>query len=155
MRKASAKKRPIEGDPKFNDLLVTQFVNNLMWQGKKSLAFRIFYDAIELVEKHNAEEKGIDVWKKALSNVSPSVEVKSRRVGGSTFQIPMEVRPDRKVSVGIKWLIKYSRERKGKSMAEKLAAEINAAAKGEGASVKKKEDVHRMADANKAFAHFK
>jgi small subunit ribosomal protein S7 len=155
MRKASARKRPLEADPKFNDTLVTRFVNNLMWQGKKSTAFEVFYNAIELVEKSTKEENGLETWKKALANVSPSVEVKSRRIGGSTFQIPTEVRPDRKISVGIKWLIRYARERKGKTMAEKLSAEIVAASKGEGAAVKKREDVHRMADANKAFAHFR
>lgn len=156
MRKASARKRPLEADPKFNDTLVTRFVNNLMWEGKKSVAFAIFYDALELVEKNAKEEgSGLEIWKKALANVSPSVEVRSRRIGGSTFQIPTEVRPDRKISVGIKWLIRYARERKGKSMAEKLSAEIIAASKGEGAAVKKREDVHRMAEANKAFAHFR
>jgi len=155
MRKTSAKKKPLEADPKFSDTLVTRFVNNLMWQGKKSVAFDVFYDAIELVEKTTKEENGLETWKKALANVSPSVEVKSRRIGGSNFQIPSEVRPDRKISVGIKWLIRYARERKGKTMAEKLSAEIIAASKGEGAAVKKKEDVHKMADANKAFAHFK
>jgi small subunit ribosomal protein S7 len=155
MRKASAKKRPLEADPKFNDTLVTRFVNNLMWEGRKSTAFVIFYDAIALVEKNTKEENGLEIWKKALANISPSVEVKSRRIGGSTFQIPTEVRPDRKISVGIKWLIRYARDRKGKTMAEKLAAEIVAASKGEGAAVKKREDVHRMADANKAFAHFR
>jgi small subunit ribosomal protein S7 len=155
MRKASAKKRPLEADPKFNDTLVTRFVNNLMWEGRKSTAFVIFYDAIALVEKNTKEENGLEIWKKALANISPSVEVKSRRIGGSTFQIPTEVRPDRKISVGIKWLIRYARDRKGKTMAEKLAAEIVAASKGEGAAVKKRDDVHRMADANKAFAHFR
>jgi small subunit ribosomal protein S7 len=155
MRKTSAKKKPLEADPKFSDTLVTRFVNNLMWQGKKSVAFDVFYDAIELVEKTTKEENGLETWKKALANISPSVEVKSRRIGGANFQIPSEVRPDRKISVGIKWLIRYARERKGKTMAEKLSAEIIAASKGEGAAVKKKEDVHKMADANKAFAHFK
>ncbi len=156
MRKASARKRPLEADPKFNDTLVTRFVNNLMWQGKKSTAFAVFYDALELVEKNAKEEgNGLEIWKKALSNVSPSVEVRSRRIGGSTFQIPTEVRPDRKISVGMKWLIRYARDRKGKTMAEKLSAEIIAASKGEGAAVKKREDVHRMAEANKAFAHFR
>jgi small subunit ribosomal protein S7 len=155
MRKTSAKKKPLEADPKYNDTLVTRFVNNLMWQGKKSIAFEVFYDALELVEKNAKEENGLEVWKKALNNIMPSVEVRSRRIGGATFQIPSEVRPDRKISVGIKWLIRFARERKGKTMAEKLSAEIIAASKGEGAAVKKKEDVHKMADANKAFAHFK
>jgi len=154
MRKAQAKKMPLAPDPKFQDKLVTRFVNNLMWEGKKSGAFTIFYDAIEKVGKTTGEN-GYEVWKKALANVTPSVEVKSRRIGGATFQIPSEVRPDRKTSLSIKWLIRYSRERNGRSMAEKLANEIVAASKGEGAAFKKKEDVHRMADANKAFAHFK
>jgi small subunit ribosomal protein S7 len=154
MRKTAAKKRFLEPDPKFNDTLVTRFVNDLMLQGKKSIAFKIFYDAIEQVEK-NTGDNGVELWKKALNNVMPGVEVKSRRIGGANFQIPTEVRPERKVSVGIKWLIKYSRLRKGKSMADKLASEIVAASKGEGAAVKKKEDTHRMAEANKAFSHFR
>ncbi len=154
MRKAQAKKLPLAPDPRFNDKLVTRFVNNLMWQGKKSGAFIIFYDALDKVAKFTNEE-GYEVWKRALANVSPSVEVRSRRIGGATFQIPAEVRPDRKISLSIKWLIRYSRERNGRSMADKLANEIVAAAKGEGAAFKKKEDTHRMAEANKAFAHFK
>jgi small subunit ribosomal protein S7 len=154
MRKAQAKKLPLAPDPKFNDKLVTRFVNNLMWQGKKSGAFTIFYDALDKVAKFTNEE-GYEVWKRALANVSPSVEVRSRRIGGATFQIPSEVRPDRKISLSIKWLIRYSRERNGRSMADKLANEIVAAAKGEGAAFKKKEDTHRMAEANKAFAHFR
>lgn len=154
MRKAQAKKLPLAPDPKFQDKLVTRFVNNLMWQGKKSGAYSIFYDAIEKVTKISGED-GYEVWKKALANVTPGVEVKSRRIGGATFQIPAEVRPDRKTSLSIKWLIKYSRDRNGRSMSEKLANEIVAASKGEGAAFKKKEDTHRMADANKAFAHFR
>ena len=154
MRKAQAKKLPLAPDPKFNDKLVTRFVNNLMWQGKKSGAFTIFYDALDKVAKFTNEE-GYEVWKRALANVSPAVEVRSRRIGGATFQIPSEVRPDREISLSIKWLIRYSRERNGRSMADKLANEIVAAAKGEGAAFKKKEDTHRMAEANKAFAHFK
>lgn len=154
MRKTQAKKLPLAPDPKFQDKLVTRFVNNLMWEGKKSGAYLIFYDAIDRVSKTTGEN-GYEVWKKALANVTPSVEVKSRRIGGATFQIPSEVRADRKTSLSIKWLIRYSRERNGRSMAEKLANEIVAASKGEGAAFKKKEDVHRMADANKAFAHFK
>jgi len=154
MRKSQAKKLPLAPDPKFNDKLVTRFVNNLMWQGKKSGAFNIFYDALEKVTKQ-ANEDGYEVWKRALVNVTPAVEVRSRRIGGATFQIPSEVRADRKISLSIKWLIRYSRERNGRSMADKLANEIVAAAKGEGAAFKKKEDVHRMAEANKAFAHFK
>ena len=154
MRKAQAKKLPLAPDPKFQDKLVTRFVNNLMWQGKKSGAYSIFYDALERVTKISGEE-GYEVWKKALANVTPGVEVKSRRIGGATFQIPAEVRTDRKTSLSIKWLIKYSRDRNGRSMSEKLANEIVAASKGEGAAFKKKEDTHRMADANKAFAHFR
>src|SRR5664279_1090969 len=147
MRKAQAKKLPLAPDPKFQDKLVTRFVNNLMWQGKKSGAYSIFYDALEKVTKISGED-GYEVWKKALANVTPGVEVKSRRIGGATFQIPAEVRADRKTSLSIKWLIKYSRDRNGRSMSEKLANEIVAASK-------KKEDTHRMADANKAFAHFR
>ena len=154
MRKAQAKKLPLAPDPKFQDKLVTRFVNNLMWQGKKSGAYTIFYEALERVSKISGED-GYEVWKKALANVTPGVEVKSRRIGGATFQIPAEVRADRKTSLSIKWLIKYSRDRNGRSMAEKLANEIVAASKGEGAAFKKKEDTHRMADANKAFAHFR
>ena len=154
MRKAQAKKLPLAPDPRFNDKLVTRFVNNLMWEGKKSGAFNIFYDALDKVSKQTNED-GYEVWKKALANVTPAVEVRSRRIGGATFQIPSEVRADRKISLSIKWLIRYSRERNGRSMADKLAGEIVAAAKGEGAAFKKKEDVHRMAEANKAFAHFR
>ncbi|MGN6533072.1 MAG: 30S ribosomal protein S7 [Ginsengibacter sp.] len=154
MRKAQAKKLPLAPDPKFQDKLVTRFVNNLMWEGKKSGAYAIFYDAIDKVSKISGDD-GYEVWKKALANVTPGVEVKSRRIGGATFQIPSEVRVDRKISLSIKWLIKYSRDRNGRSMSEKLANEIVAASKGEGAAFKKKEDTHRMADANKAFAHFR
>ena len=154
MRKAQAKKLPLATDPRFNDKLVTRFINNLMWEGKKSVAFDIFYNAIDKVSKQTGED-GYEVWKKALNNVTPAVEVRSRRIGGATFQIPSEVRQDRKISLSIKWLIRYSRDRNGRSMADKLANEIMAAAKGEGAAFKKKEDTHRMAEANKAFAHFK
>jgi small subunit ribosomal protein S7 len=154
MRKAKPKKRYVLPDPKFKDTIVTKFVNVLMFDGKKSLAYSIFYNAIALVEKRTSED-GLEVWRKALNNVSPFVEVKSRRVGGSTFQVPSEVRPDRKNSLGMKWLIKYSRARGEKTMTEKLAGEIIAASKGEGSAVKKKEDTHRMAEANKAFSHFR
>ncbi len=154
MRKAQAKKLPLAPDPKFNDKLVTRFVNNIMWAGKKSGAYIIFYDALDKVAKVTGED-GYEVWKKALSNITPGVEVRSRRIGGATFQIPAEVRPDRKISLSIKWMVRYSRERNGRSMADKLANEIVAASKGEGASYKKKEDTHRMAEANKAFAHFR
>ena len=154
MRKAQAKKLPLAPDPKFNDKLVTRFVNNLMWEGKKSGAYDIFYNAMEKVAKISGED-GYEVWKKALSNITPAVEVRSRRIGGATFQIPSEVRADRKISLSIKWMVRYSRERNGRSMADKLANEIVAASKGEGASFKKKEDTHRMAEANKAFSHFR
>ena len=157
MRKKQAKKRPLLPDSKFNDKLVTRFVNMMMWSGKKSTAFRIFYDAIDVVEskKTDEEKSALDVWKDALSNVMPHVEVRSRRVGGATFQIPMQTRPDRKISLGMKWLIGYSRKRNEKSMAQKLAAEILAAEKEEGAAFKKKVDTHKMAEANKAFSHFR
>ena len=154
MRKAQAKKLPLAPDPRYNDKLVTRFVNNIMWEGKKSVAFDTFYTALERVSKITGED-GYEVWRKALANVTPAVEVRSRRIGGATFQIPSEVRPDRKISLSMKWLIRYSRERNGRSMADKLANEIVAASKGEGAAFKKKEDTHRMAEANKAFAHFK
>lgn len=154
MRKSKPKKRLLTPDPRYSDILVTRFVNNMMWSGKKNTAFSIFYDALDKVES-KSQERGIDVWKKALNNVMPSVEVKARRVGGATFQIPLEVPADRKIAVGMKWLIEYSRRRSEKSMADKLAGEIIAASKGEGASVKKREDTHKMAEANKAFSHFK
>ena len=157
MRKKQAKKRPLLPDPKFNDKLVTRFVNMMMWNGKKSTAFRIFYDAIDVVESKKTDEdkSALDVWKDALSNVMPHVEVRSRRVGGATFQIPGPIRSDRKISIAMKWLINYSRKRNEKSMAQKLAAEVLAAAKEEGAAVKKKVDTHKMAEANKAFSHFR
>ncbi len=154
MRKQQAKKLPLAPDPKFNDILVTRFVNCLMWGGKKSVAQTIFYDSLDKVEKV-AGEPGYEVFKKALQNVTPNVEVRSRRIGGATFQIPSEVRPDRKISLSIKWLIRFSRDRNGKTMADKLSNEIVAAAKGEGGAFKKKEDTHKMAEANKAFSHFK
>lgn len=154
MRKARAKKRPLLPDPKFQSTEVTRFVNNLMLDGKKSLSYTIFYDALEIIDG-KGEEKGLDVWKKALSNITPQVEVRSRRVGGSTFQIPQPVRDDRKTSMGMKWLILYARKRNEKTMAQRLAAEIIAGSKEEGAAHKKKEDTHRMAEANKAFSHFR
>jgi len=154
MRKTRAKKRPLLPDPKFNDILVTRFVNNLMYEGKKSTAYDIFYDAMEIVQKRT-EQDGLETWKKALTNVTPNVEVRSRRVGGATFQIPQEIRNERKTALGIKWLISYARSRNEKSMAGKLAGEIIAAAKEEGAAFKKKEDTHRMAEANKAYSHFR
>lgn len=154
MRKAQAKKLPLAPDGRYNDKQVTRFINNLMWDGKKSTAINIFYDAVDKVSKATGED-GYEVWKKAIANVTPAVEVRSRRIGGATFQIPSEVRADRKISLSMKWLIRYSRERNGRTMADKLANEIMAAAKGEGAAFKKKEDTHRMAEANKAFSHFK
>jgi small subunit ribosomal protein S7 len=154
MRKSKPKKRIILPDPKFNDTQVTRFVNNMMVDGKKSIAYDIFYNAVELVEKKTSES-GLEVWKKALNNVMPSVEVKSRRVGGANFQVPTEVRSERKIALGMKWLISYARKRGEKTMFEKLAGEIISASKGEGAAVKKKEDTHKMAEANKAFSHFR
>jgi len=154
MRKAKPKKRYILPDPKFADALVTRFVNNLMIDGKKSIAYSIFYDALEQVEKKTGEN-GLETWKKGLNNIMPTVEVKSRRVGGATFQVPLEVRPDRKISLGIKWMIIFSRKRGEQTMTDRLAGEIIASAKGEGSAVKKKDDTHRMAEANKAFSHFR
>lgn len=154
MRKARAKKRPLLPDPKFQSTEVTRFVNNLMLHGKKSIAYSIFYDAMAIVDE-KVEEGGLETWKKALSNVTPQVEVRSRRVGGATFQIPQPIREDRKISMGMKWLILYSKKRNEKTMAQKLAAEVIAASKEEGAAHKKKEDTHRMAEANKAFSHFR
>ena len=157
MRKAKPKKRILLPDPKFSDVLVTRFVNNLMLDGKKSIAYTIFYDALNIVgeKMKDAEKAPLDVWKQALENITPQVEVKSRRVGGATFQVPMEVRPERKIAISMKNLVLYSRKRAGRSMAEKLAAEILAAYNGEGAAFKRKEEMHRMAEANKAFAHFR
>jgi small subunit ribosomal protein S7 len=154
MRKSKPKKRFLLPDPKFQDTLVTKFVNYLMAQGKKSVSYSIFYDAISQVEK-KLGESGLEVWKRAMNNVMPAVEVKSRRVGGATFQVPVEIRPERKINLSIKWLIEYSRMRGEKTMMDKLAAEIIAASKGEGAAIKKKDDTHRMAEANKAFSHFR
>ena len=157
MRKTKPKKRILLPDPKFHDVLVTQFVNNLMYQGKKSIAYSIFYDAMDIIgEKMKDSDKApLEIWKRALENITPQVEVKSRRVGGATFQVPMEVRPERKISLSMKNLVLYSRKRSGKGMSEKLAAEIMAAFNEEGAAFKKKEDMHKMAEANKAFAHFR
>jgi len=155
MRRRKAKKIAILPDPKFNDQVVTKFVNNLMLDGKKSLAFRLFYEAIEIVDKKIEETEGLDVWRKALENVTPAVEVRSRRVGGATFQIPTPVREERKASLAMKWLIGYARKRNEKTMSQRLASEIIAASKEEGAAFKKKEDTMRMAEANKAFSHFR
>ena len=154
MRRSKSKKRILLPDPKFSDILVTRFVNNLMYDGKKTKAYGIFYSALDIVEE-KTKESGLDIWKKALENISPSVEVRSRRVGGATFQIPQEVRPDRKIALGIKWIIRYARERNAKTMEQKLADEIVAAYNSEGGAFKKKEDTRRMAEANKAFSHFR
>ena len=158
MRKSQAKKKSLLPDPKFNDTLVTRFVNMIMLDGKKSLSYKIFYDALDILSEKlekDIEKTPLEVWKDALSNVMPHVEVRSRRVGGATFQIPMQIRPDRKVSLAMKWLINVSRKRNDKSMALKLANEVLAAFKEEGAAVKKRVDTHKMAEANKAFSHFR
>ena len=157
MRKSKPKKRIILPDPQYNDVLVTRFVNNLMYSGKKSTAYTVFYEAMDIVKSRlkESDKSPLDVWKKALENITPMVEVKSRRVGGATFQVPVEVRPDRKVSISIKNLIIYARKRSGKSMSDKLASEILAAFNEEGSAFKRKEDMHKMAEANKAFAHFR
>ena len=157
MRKAKPKKRILLPDPKFNDVLVTRFVNNLVVDGKKSIAYTIFYDALDIVgeKMKDADKAPLEIWKQALENITPQVEVKSRRIGGATFQVPTEVRPERKISLSMKNLVLYSRKRAGKSMAEKLSAEIIAAYNQEGAAFKRKEEMHRMAEANKAFAHFR
>lgn len=154
MRKAKPKKRIILPDPKFNDVLVTKFVNNIMLRGKKNTAYDIFYEAMEIVGQKTGEDS-VEVWKKALANVTPAVEVRSRRIGGATFQIPSEIRPGRKMSIGMKHLINFARKRHEKTMGQKLAGEILAAYKEEGAAFKRKEDTHRMAEANKAFSHFR
>jgi small subunit ribosomal protein S7 len=157
MRKTKPKKRVLLPDPKYNDTLVTRFVNDLMMDGKKSLAYSIFYETLDLVEKRakDTELSPLEIWKKALENVTPAVEVKSRRVGGATFQVPMEIRSSRKTAVSIKNLISFARKRSGKSMPDRLSAEIVAAYNGEGGAFKRKEDIHRMAEANRAFAHFR
>lgn len=154
MRKRKPKKRIIQPDPVFGDPMVTQFVNNMMLAGKKSTTFAIFYDACERI-KDKTGENPHEIWKKALENAMPAVEVRSKRIGGATFQIPTEIRTERRISIGMKWLIRFARERSGKGMAEKLSAELIAASKGEGAAVKRRDDTHRMAEANRAFAHFK
>ncbi len=154
MRKAKPKKRIILPDPKFNDVLVTKFVNNIMLEGKKNVAYDIFYEAMEIVSEKTGEDS-VEVWKKALANVTPAVEVRSRRIGGATFQIPSEIRPGRKMSIGMKNMITFARKRHEKTMGQKLAGEILAAYKEEGAAFKRKEDTHRMAEANKAFSHFR
>lgn len=155
MRKRKPKVRHIAPDPRFKDPMVTQFVNNMMLDGKKSTALAVFYDAMDIVKSKAKDENEHAIWKKALNNAMPQVEVRSRRIGGATFQIPTEIRAKRKISIGMKWLIRFARARSGKGFAEKLAAELLAASKGEGAAVKRKEDTHKMAEANRAFAHFK
>src|SRR5574341_2210597 len=155
MSRRSAKiKKPINPDPKFNDRLVTQFVSCLMKRGKKSTAENIIYDAIEQLGKKSGDE-GLDVFHKAINNVKPVLEVRSRRVGGATYQVPVEVRPERRTALAMRWIISYSRSRREKDMSERLAAELILASKGEGESIKKKEDTHRMAEANRAFAHYR
>jgi small subunit ribosomal protein S7 len=154
MRKRKPKLRVIQPDPRYGDPVVTRFVNNMMWEGKKSTAYQIFYDAMDLLSEKSGQNPH-ELFGKALENTTPSVEVKSRRIGGATFQIPTEINPKRKVAIGMKWLIRFARERNGKGMAEKLSAEVLAASKGEGNAVKRKEDTHKMAEANRAFAHFK
>ena len=155
MRKSSAKKRILIPDPKFGSVLVTRFVNNLMLDGKKSIAFKVFYDALDLISSKIEEEEALVVWEKSLENITPHVEVRSRRIGGATFQIPQPVRDDRRTSLGMKWLIAAARKRNEKTMANNLASEIVAGYKEEGAAYKKKQDTHRMAEANKAFSHFR
>ncbi len=154
MRRKKAKRMPVLPDPRFNSELVTKFVNNLMMEGKKSVALTIFYEAIDRVSEKTGED-GLEVFKKSLTNVTPAVEVRSRRVGGATFQIPQQIRDSRKLSMAMKWMIGYARKRNEKSMALRLSNEIIAASKEEGATFKKKEDTHRMAEANKAFSHFR
>lgn len=154
MRKKKPKLRVLSPDPRYGDPMVTQFVNNLMWEGKKSTAFHVFYEAMDII-KNRTQQDEHGIWKKALNNAMPQVEVRSRRIGGATFQIPTEIRAKRKVSIGMKWLIRFSRQRSGKGIADKLAAELIAASKGEGGAVKRKEDTHKMAESNRAFAHFR
>jgi len=157
MRKSKPKKRILLPDPKYKDPYVTRFVNNLMFNGKKIVAYQIFYDSLDIVadKLKNETKTPLEIWKQALDNVTPQVEVKSRRVGGATFQVPMEIRADRKISISMKNLISFARKRTGHSMAERLAAEVMAAYNQEGGAFKRKEDTHRMAEANKAFAHFR
>lgn len=155
MRKRKPKLRQPAPDPRYGDPMVTRFVNNLMMRGKKSLGYRIFYDAMDKIKERAPEENEYEVWKNALANATPQVEVRSRRIGGATFQIPTEISGNRRTFIGTKWLIRFARERSGKGMADKLASELIAASKGEGAAVKRKEDTHRMAESNRAFAHFR
>ena len=154
MRRRSAERRIPSADPIYNDILIARFINYVMRDGKKSVAQRIVYNALDIVEERT-EEQGLEVFKQAINNVSPLVEVRSRRVGGATYQVPIEVRSDRRVALAFRWIIQYARARQDRSMANRLANELIAAAKGEGGSVKKKDDTHRMAESNKAFAHFR
>jgi len=154
MRRRRPERREILPDPVFNDLIVTKFVNNLMNSGKKSISERIFYQSLELIKDQTKEKDGLTVFKKALDNVSPILEVKSKRIGGATYQVPVEISKNRKMALAMRWIIQYSKSRKGKTMADRLAAELIAASNNEGSSIKKKEDTHKMAEANKAFAHF-
>ncbi|HLF62477.1 MAG TPA: 30S ribosomal protein S7 [Saprospiraceae bacterium] len=154
MRKRKPKARPMAPDPRYSDPMVTRFVNNMLWEGKKSVNFNIFYNAMDMIQERAGQDPH-ETWKRALENATPSLEVRSRRIGGATFQIPTEIHPKRKISIGMKWLIRFARERSGKGMADKLANELIAAAKGEGAAVRRKEETHRMAEANRAFAHFR
>ena len=155
MRKRKPKERIIQPDPRYKDPMVTQFVNNMMLRGKKSVAFAVFYEAMDIIKERSGGEDEHAIWKKALNNAMPQVEVRSRRIGGATFQIPTEIRPKRKISIGMKWLIRFARNRSGKGIAEKMAAELMAASKGEGAAVKRKEDTHKMAESDRAIAHFR
>jgi len=155
MRRRRPEKRKIVPDPVYNDLIVAKFVNNLMKKGKKSVAEKIFYDALSLMNKKLKSDDALELFKKALKNVAPMVEVKSRRIGGATYQVPIDIPENRRMALSMRWLISFARSRKGSSMVDKLAAELIAASKNEGSAIKKKEDTHRMADANKAFAHFR
>ena len=155
MRRRRPEKRKILPDPVYNDLMVAKFINNLMIGGKKSVAEKIFYNCMNKIESNKDTNSGVDIFKKAISNVSPMLEVKSKRIGGATYQVPIEVAEGRKLALAMRWIISFSKSRKGKSMSDRLASELTAAAKNEGSSIKKKEDTHKMAEANKAFAHFK
>ena len=154
MRRRRPERREILPDPVFNDLIVTKFVNNLMVSGKKSISEKIFYNSLKIVENQTKKENGLDIFKQALENVSPVLEVKSKRIGGATYQVPVEVSKNRRIALAMRWIIEYSKGRKGRTMADRLASELVAAANNEGSSIKKKEDTHKMAEANKAFAHF-
>ena len=155
MRRRRPEKRKIVPDPVYNDLIAAKFVNNLMKKGKKSVAEKIFYDALSLINKKEKSDNALEIFKKALRNVAPMVEVKSRRIGGATYQVPIDIPENRRMALSMRWLISFARSRKGSSMVDKLAAEFIAASKNEGSAIKKKEDTHRMAEANKAFAHFR